>query len=530
MVRAAWTSRGDLGWALDVLRWGVCSDCALGTPGWSDEVLPGLHLCEVRARGLRRWTRGPLDPAQLPDVEALRQLSLEELRSLGRVPEPLLWRCDQGGFSALSWSDALKLASERIASSSGRWRLEFEPAVLSNEGLFSLAQAARILAPAQVGPDRRGPFEAVSSSMEAMLGSDAATCSLEDLAQADTILLASCDLESEPLLREHLRLAESSGAGILRIDGGPSEDAETVAWRLCSILEQKGLLDREELAKRCSGQEHLFEALAGASEPGPGDRVEGEVLEELAKRLGESERVVLLLGAGLGEGIDPGGCTSWVLALALALGLPWRSGCGLIPVGWPAGHRAAEDLGLLGARSPWSGLSREPGVDVVYGVGTPGSSGSGGEVGFRIHQVLDLDPGLLEPAGEAVLLLPMQSRFELEGGGTSTSSDRRVRFSPEIRGHQVGTARPDWWIPNRITAAIRATETELFEDGDEVRGAMARSVPRYAGVDQLFAQGESFQWGGPAPWRDGFPTADGRACLDALQRPERGESGSPLPG
>ena len=50
---------------------------------------------------------------------------------------------------------------------------------------------------------------------------------------------------------------------------------------------------------------------------------------------------------------------------------------------------------------------------------------------------------LVEGAGD-VLLLPATTRYESPGGGTETSTERRIIFSPEIPGRRIGSARPEW--------------------------------------------------------------------------------------
>ena len=52
---------------------------------------------------------------------------------------------------------------------------------------------------------------------------------------------------------------------------------------------------------------------------------------------------------------------------------------------------------------------------------------------------------LVDP-GEVVVLLPAATRYEQVGGGTSTTTERRVAFSPEVPGPRVGEARSEWQI------------------------------------------------------------------------------------
>src|SRR5258705_5031402 len=52
--------------------------------------------------------------------------------------------------------------------------------------------------------------------------------------------------------------------------------------------------------------------------------------------------------------------------------------------------------------------------------------------GLRIHQDIFLSHQMLVDPGEVVVLLPAATRYEQVGGGTSTTTERRGRCSPEI--------------------------------------------------------------------------------------------------
>ncbi len=71
MARVAWENRGELPFALRILRHGVCDGCALGTTGLNDWTLDGVHLCMVRLELLRLNTMPAIDPRRLDDCEAL---------------------------------------------------------------------------------------------------------------------------------------------------------------------------------------------------------------------------------------------------------------------------------------------------------------------------------------------------------------------------------------------------------------------------------------------------------------------------
>ena len=53
---------------------------------------------------------------------------------------------------------------------------------------------------------------------------------------------------------------------------------------------------------------------------------------------------------------------------------------------------------------------------------------------LRVHQDILVTHQMFVEPGETVVLLPAATRYEQEGGGTSTTTERRVAFSPEIPG------------------------------------------------------------------------------------------------
>jgi molybdopterin-dependent oxidoreductase alpha subunit len=148
------------------------------------------------------------------------------------------------------------------------------------------------------------------------------------------------------------------------------------------------------------------------------------------------------------------------------------------------------------------------------------------KVRVRIHQDINVNTStLLEPAdGGCVLLLPAQTRYEQRGGGTSTSTERRIRFSPEIAGHPiVGEAKPEYEIPALVARTARPELTDAlgWTDAQQIRDEMGRVMPVYAGIQSLHRAGDWIQWGGPRLCEDGvFPNMpDRRAAFVPLEPP-----------
>ncbi len=144
-------------------------------------------------------------------------------------------------------------------------------------------------------------------------------------------------------------------------------------------------------------------------------------------------------------------------------------------------------------------------------------------VKLRVHQdILINTSALVEPEMDdgAILLLPAQTRYEQRGGGTSTSTERRIRFSPEIPGRRIGEAKPEWEIPVLIGQALNPAAFVLPESQD-VRTEMSRVMPLYQGIENLSQEGEWVQWGGERLGENGFPNMPGgKAHFATLTTPK----------
>jgi len=190
------------------------------------------------------------------------------------------------------------------------------------------------------------------------------------------------------------------------------------------------------------------------------------------------------------------------------------------PVPSSKGHRTGE---LLQA-------AHEGGVEALYTIGgnlletMPDRAyvrEALGRVRVRIHQDIVLNTYSMLDAGELLVLLPAQTRYE--SGGTSTSTERRIRYSPPIPGHTIPEALPEWKIPCLIGQALlpeHAAQFAYTSDAD-VRREMAAAMPVYAGIEKLTKEGDWLQWGGPRLFTDGFAKMPGgRARFVLLPLPK----------
>jgi molybdopterin-dependent oxidoreductase alpha subunit len=243
--------------------------------------------------------------------------------------------------------------------------------------------------------------------------------------------------------------------------------------------------------------------------------------------------------------------------VGLARGLPARPHSGLVPIRGHSGVQGGAEVGChprpdAATRDRWGSVwgfpvpagegwaatemvahAAEGNVDVFWMVGGNFLETLGHEARsraalrrprLRIHQDIVVTTAMLADSDGDVLVLPATTRYESPGGGTETSTERRIIFSPEVAGRRIGTARPEWQVFRDVMRAAwpdRADRVGL-EDAAAIRDEIGRAVPLYSGIERLARQGDQVQWGGRRLFADGrFATADGRARFAVVGLPER---------
>ncbi len=191
--------------------------------------------------------------------------------------------------------------------------------------------------------------------------------------------------------------------------------------------------------------------------------------------------------------------------------------CGSVPDFFPGGYavneeNAAKFAKFWGAPVPsWKGMhcgamleaAAEGHLDLLYAVGgnfletMPDPErmvSSLSRVPMRVHQDILLNSSMLADAGELTVLLPAKTRYEQDGGGTQTSTERKIRYSPEIPREPIGEARAEWRIFCDLAALLGLPMQ--FQSADEIRAEMDRVMPLYRGIATLKKEGDAIQYGG----------------------------------
>ncbi|OCQ95999.1 formate dehydrogenase [Nostoc sp. MBR 210] len=248
-----------------------------------------------------------------------------------------------------------------------------------------------------------------------------------------------------------------------------------------------------------------------------------------------------------------------IINLALTKGFVGREGCGLMPIRGHSGVQGGAEMGCYATVFPGgkpinrenaAQLSQKWGfdvpstrgliapemidaaydkqLDVLFSVGgnflevlpePDYVEGALQRIPLRVHADIVLSSQMLVEPADTVILLPATTRYEVPGGVTETSTERRVIFSPEIPGPRIGEALPEWEVFVELAKRVRPDLADKidFENTAAIREEIAQIVPLYAGIQHLKQAGDQFQYGGSHlcfGWN--FATPDGKAHFTAL--------------
>ncbi len=142
---------------------------------------------------------------------------------------------------------------------------------------------------------------------------------------------------------------------------------------------------------------------------------------------------------------------------------------------------------------------------------------------LRIHQDIAVSSNMLVEPADTVVLLPSRTRYEQRGGGTETSTERRIIYSPEIPGPRLAETKDEWEIPVLVARRARpecAAKILAWKDTQDIREEIDRVCPAYKGIVNLRKKGDNFQYGGARLLEEKFLTPDGKGHFSAVELPE----------
>jgi molybdopterin-dependent oxidoreductase alpha subunit len=300
-----------------------------------------------------------------------------------------------------------------------------------------------------------------------------------------------------------------------------------------------------------------LEKLSGASR---------EEMYAFAKMVGEANKAVFVWSMGITQHECGEDNVRAIINLALTKGFVGREACGLMPIRGHSGVQGGAEMGCYATVFPGGKpISPENAAQLskLWGFEVPTSKGLiapemihaayegqldvlfsvGGNflevlpepdyvedalkrVPLRVHMDIVLSSQMLVEGADTVVLLPATTRYEIPGGVTETSTERRIIFSPEIPGSRIGEARPEWEVFLELARRVRVELSDAtslhFADTAAIREEIAEVVPQYAGIQHLKEAGDQFQYSGSHlcfGWN--FPTPDGKAHFAVVSRQER---------
>ena len=325
------------------------------------------------------------------------------------------------------------------------------------------------------------------------------------------------------------------------------------------VLLTEGWVDREFIAKRTAG----FEEAKAAAMAHDWERLEREsgatrqTMRQFAEMLRNARNGIFVWGMGLTQHAHGVETVQALINVALARGWLGREKVGLMPIRGHSGVQGAAEVGCVPNldekqqsrfEHEWSfalprfgGLTAAQMVDAAYRGELDVFWITGGnfletlpdppavqhaleQVDTRIHQDIVLSSMMLVEPKDTVILLPATTRYESPGGGTETTTERRVIFSPEIPGRRIGSAKPEWEVFGEVAARVRPELAPAlrWSSSRQIREEIGRTILLYAGIEKLAREGDQFQWGGERLFADGpFATPDGKAHFAAVALPDR---------
>ena len=231
MAKVLVANRDELGYAWRILNDGCCDGCSLGTVGLRDWTMRGIHLCTVRLKMLRLNTMPAADHRLLEHPEALRQRSSKELRGLGRLPYPMVWRHGEPGYRRVSWNEALGVCAGAIRRTvdrdPDRLYVYMTSRGIPNETYFTFQKVTRFLGTNNIDNSARICHAPSTSGLAKTIGYGATTCSYTDWIGTDLLIFVGSNIASnQPVAIKYVDEAKKKGTRVVVVNPYREEGME----------------------------------------------------------------------------------------------------------------------------------------------------------------------------------------------------------------------------------------------------------------------------------------------------------------
>jgi len=383
----------------------ACKTCALGMGGQRGGMVNEggrfPEVCKKSVQAMAADLQGGIRSEVIDQSPwaVLERLTPRALEHLGRLTEPLLAGPFDDRFRRVSWEEALDRAGQAMRRTDPDRSFYYFSGRSSNEAGFLLQLCARLRGTNNVNNCSYYCHQASGVGLASVTGSGTATVVLEDLKQADFVLLMGANPASNHprFMRSLVEVRRRGGVvivvnplrepGLVRFKIPSDFRSMLKASQIADIYVQpavggdsmfmvgvtKALLerqhvDREFLDAHTDGWDAWAERIASTRwdditrESG----VERPMIERVATVYAASKRAIFAWAMGLTHH-EAGVRTVQILgSLAAARGMVGRPGCGLLPL---RGHSNVQGIGSMGVvpalKEAWVEAMRRRWGDVV---------------------------------------------------------------------------------------------------------------------------------------------------------------------
>lgn len=365
-------------------RKNACKTCALGmggqAGGMTNEQGHFPEVCKKSFQALVADLQGELRPEFFTrfSLAELRSFSPRELETAGRLVQPLLAGPGDTHYRPISWPAALDLIVKQLAAAGPGRTFFYASGRASNEAGFLLQLLARLFGTNFVNNCSYYCHQASGVGLSQALGTATATVTLDDVDQADAVmLLGGNPASNHPRLMRSLMALRRRGGQVIVVN--PVREVGLVRFNVPS--DWRSLLFGSEIASRYvqphiggdlallagvakrlmerkqADQEFIAAATGGFAEfqawidslaweqLEASSGVDRREMDALADCLARSQRTLFAWTMGITHHLHGTDNVRMIANLALLRGMVGRPGAGLLPI---RGHSNVQGMGTVG--------------------------------------------------------------------------------------------------------------------------------------------------------------------------------------
>jgi predicted molibdopterin-dependent oxidoreductase YjgC len=448
-----------------------------------------------------------------------------------RIKSPLLRM--NGDLKEVSWDEALRFIVrelEAIREENGPQSIgAMASSRLTNEEIYLFQKLFReSIGTNQVDLD--DPGKKAAQGLKKTLGWPASTNSIQEVRNADCILLVGADpAQTHPIIKNEIHLAIRRNRAQLIVLGNydiplsgstqlspllppsivllekPGMEAFLINAMIQTIL-RENLEDKDFIKARTEGVEELREKQA---------KVEASVeVEKAARAFAQAERAMILIGSGPWVPFDQEEVAIASSNLCLVTGHIGKASSGILLLHEKCNSQGAIDIGTLFEENPDERRdllkeAAEGKLKALYLVGRNPAVDSlvfGGDALEKLRLLVVQDLFMTESAKRAHVVLPASAL--VEKGGTFTNLERRIQKLIPLR-PPLAQSKPDFEIFLQLLSLL---ESPLPGDTPE---AIFQEIERHFPHYRDLRNGEQWPKGHKFLYENGFPA--GRAKLNPLE-------------